>query len=82
MTLIEYRDYFRTQLSRHYQQAEIDDVFKRCIQHYFSWSAVKIGLEPQYELAEKEVEQLIRFKAKSRGLDSATRDRRVGRVGT
>jgi release factor glutamine methyltransferase len=58
MTLIEHRDYFRTQLSRHYQQAEIDDVFKRCILHYFSWSAVKIGLEPHYELAEKEAEQL------------------------
>ncbi len=58
MTLIEYRNLFREQLSDLYQQAEIDDVFKRCIQQYFSWSAVKIGLEPHYELVEKEAEQL------------------------
>lgn len=58
MTLIEYRNLFREQLSDLYQQAEIDDVFKRCILHYFSWSAVKIGLEPHYELVEKEAEQL------------------------
>ena len=58
MTLIEYRNLFRQRLSDLYQQAEIDDVFKRCIQHYFSWSPIKIGLEPQYELVEKEAEQL------------------------
>ena len=58
MTLIEYRNLFREQLFDLYQQLEIDDVFKRCILHYFSWSAVKIGLEPHCELAEKEAEQL------------------------
>ena len=58
MTLIEYRNLFRQRLSDLYQQAEIDDVFKRCIRHYFSWSPIKIGLEPQYKLVEKEAEQL------------------------
>lgn len=58
MTLIEQRNYYRTVLDRWYQQVEIDDIFKRCIQHYFGWSSIKVGLEPQYKLSKEEKTQL------------------------
>ena len=58
MTLIEQRNYFRTVLNRWYQQVEIDDIFKRCIQHYFDWSSIKIGLEPHYILSKEEEAQI------------------------
>ena len=58
MTLIAYRNLFRTQLADLYLQEEIDAIFKRCIQYFFSWSPIKIGLEPQYELLVKEQDQL------------------------
>ena len=58
MTLIEERNNFRAVLSRWYEQVEIDDIFKRCIEHYFSWSSIKIGLEPQYILSKEEATQL------------------------
>ena len=58
MTLIAYRNLFRTQLAGLYLQEEIDAIFKRCIQYFFSWSPIKIGLEPQYELLVKEQDQL------------------------
>lgn len=58
MTLIEQRNYYRTVLDRWYQQVEIDDIFKRCIQHYFGWSSIKVGLEPQYKLSKEEKAQL------------------------
>ncbi|MGB0367052.1 MAG: peptide chain release factor N(5)-glutamine methyltransferase [Flavobacteriaceae bacterium] len=58
MTLIEQRNYYRMLLDRWYQQVEIDDIFKRCIQHYFGWTSIKVGLEPQYELSKEEETQL------------------------
>ena len=58
MTLIEQRNYFRTQLDQWYQRPEIDDIFKRCIKHYFDWSSIKIGLEPNYILSKEEEAQL------------------------
>lgn len=58
MTLIEYRNQYRDTLAGLYQSAEIDDIFKRCIQHFFEWSPVKIGLEPQYSLSIEELGQL------------------------
>lgn len=58
MTLIEERNNFRAVLGLWYEQVEIDDIFKRCIEHYFGWSSIKIGLEPQYILSEEEGTQL------------------------
>jgi release factor glutamine methyltransferase len=58
MTLIEERNNFRVVLGRWYEQVEIDDIFKRCMEHYFSWSSIKIGLEPQYILSKEEATQL------------------------
>ena len=58
MTLIEQRNYFRAVLNPWYQQVEIDDIFKRCIQHYFDWSPIKIGLEPHYILSKEEEAQI------------------------
>ncbi len=60
MTLINWRNHFRESLASLYQQVEIDAIFKGCLQHYFSWTAIKIGLEPQYELSLQETEQLNR----------------------
>lgn len=47
MTLIEARNSFRIALKSLYARPEIDDLFKRGIDFYFHWSAVKIGLKPQ-----------------------------------
>lgn len=58
MRLIEQRNLFRSTLEKHYEVSEIDDLFKRAIVHYFSWSTLKIGLEPQYELSTEEERQL------------------------
>lgn len=58
MTLIAYRNLFRTRLAGLYLQEEIDAIFKRCIEYFFSWSSLKIGLEPQYELLATEQHQL------------------------
>lgn len=58
MTLIEERNKYRAVLGRWYEQVEIDDIFKRCIQHYFGWPSIKIGLEPQYSLSKGEATQL------------------------
>ena len=58
MTLIEERNKYRAVLGRWYEQVEIDDIFKRCIQHYFGWPSIKIGLEPQYFLSKGEATQL------------------------
>lgn len=58
MTLIQFRNHFRELLAPLYSSQEIDDLFKRCIQHYFQWNSLKIGLEPQYELAREEAQQL------------------------
>ena len=58
MTLIEERNKYRAVLGRWYEQVEIDDIFKRCIQHYFGWPSIKIGLEPQYFLSKGEAKQL------------------------
>ncbi|MGB1971949.1 MAG: peptide chain release factor N(5)-glutamine methyltransferase [Flavobacteriaceae bacterium] len=61
MTLIEERTLFRLSLAELYVQGEIDDLFKRAIAHYFSWSATKIGLEPHYTLSAKEANVLQRL---------------------
>ena len=58
MTLIEERNKYRAVLGRWYEQVEIDDIFKRCIQHYFGWPSIKIGLEPQYSFSKGEATQL------------------------
>ena len=58
MTLIEERNKYRAVLGRWYEQVEIDDIFKRCIHHYFGWPSIKIGLEPQYFLSKGEATQL------------------------
>lgn len=59
MTLIEQRNSYRTVLDHWYQQVEIDDIFKRCIKHYFNWSPIKVGLEPHYKLSKEEETQLL-----------------------
>lgn len=58
ISLITYRNYFRTALVSLYQQGEIDDFFKRGIAHYFNWNSLKIGLEPDYKLTSPEKTQL------------------------
>lgn len=58
ISLIIYRNYFRSVLASLYQQGEIDDFFKRGIAHYFDWNSLKIGLEPNYKLAKTEKIQL------------------------
>ena len=58
MTLIEERNNYRSVLGRWYEQVEIDDIFKRCIQHFFGWSSIKIGLEPQCILSKEEATHL------------------------
>ena len=60
MTLIEQRNSYRTVLDHWYQQVEIDDIFKRCIKHYFNWSPIKVGLEPHYKLSKEEETQLLK----------------------
>jgi len=63
MRLIEQRDLFRSSLKRQYEVREIDDLFKRAIAHYFSWSSLKIGLEPQFLLSKDEEKQLDELRA-------------------
>lgn len=58
MNLIEQRDLFRSSLEQHYPIREIDDLFKRAIMHFFSWSSLKVGLEPYYVLNAVEEKQL------------------------
>lgn len=63
MRLIEQRDLFRSSLKKQYEVREIDDLFKRAIAHYFSWSSLKIGLEPQFLLSKDEEKQLDELRA-------------------
>lgn len=63
MRLIEQRDLFRSSLKSQYEVREIDDLFKRAIAHYFSWSSLKIGLEPQFLLSKDEEKQLDELRA-------------------
>ena len=58
MTLIEYRSYFRLKLEFIYKVEESDDLLKRIIKAYFNWEPIKIGLEPNYVLSQKEEERL------------------------
>ena len=60
MTLIEQRNSYRIVLDHWYQKVEIDDIFKRCIKHYFNWSPIKVGLEPHYKLSKEEETQLLK----------------------
>lgn len=58
MTLIEYRSYFRLKLEFICNVEESDDLLKRIIKAYFNWEPIKIGLEPNYVLSQKEEERL------------------------
>tara|TARA_B100000767_G_scaffold274228_1_gene306575 strand:+ start:2371 stop:3219 length:849 start_codon:yes stop_codon:yes gene_type:complete len=58
MTLTEYRSYFRLKLEFIYKVEESDDLLKRLIRAYFNWEPVKIGLEPNYVLSQRERERL------------------------
>lgn len=58
MTLIEYRNYFRSQLKGIYTPDECDDFLKRLMLAYFEWESIKIGLEPNYKLTLEEEEKL------------------------